>query len=55
MSGSLGDVMKSLWVLPSYIKSAALDLGIGPDSFDENDIHIHVPSGAIPKDGPWQV
>ena len=53
LSGSLGDVMKeSVGVASSYIKSAAVELGIDPDNFDEHDIHIHVPSGAIPKDGP---
>lgn len=53
LTGSLGDVMKeSVGVASSYIKSAALELGIDPDEFSESDIHIHVPSGAIPKDGP---
>jgi ATP-dependent Lon protease len=53
LSGSLGDVMKeSVGVASSYIKASAIDLGIDPDDFAEHDIHIHVPSGAIPKDGP---
>jgi ATP-dependent Lon protease len=53
LSGSLGDVMKeSVGVARSYIRAAAPDLGIDPDVFENVDIHIHVPSGAIPKDGP---
>ena len=53
LTGSLGDVMKeSVGVARSYIRSAASELGIDPDVFDNTDVHIHVPSGAIPKDGP---
>jgi ATP-dependent Lon protease len=53
LTGSLGDVMKeSVGVAQSYVRAAALDHGIDPDIFDELDIHVHVPSGAIPKDGP---
>lgn len=53
LSGSLGDVMKeSVGVARSYIRSMAGELGIDPDVFDNTDIHVHVPSGAIPKDGP---
>jgi ATP-dependent Lon protease len=53
LSGSLGDVMKeSVGVARSYIRASALDLGIDPDVFENTDIHVHVPSGAIPKDGP---
>ena len=53
LSGSLGDVMKeSVGVARSYIRASAEDLGIDPDLFDNTDIHVHVPSGAIPKDGP---
>jgi ATP-dependent Lon protease len=53
LSGSLGDVMKeSVGVARSYIRAAAPELGIDPDVFENSDVHIHVPSGAIPKDGP---
>ena len=53
LSGSLGDVMKeSVGVARSYIRASAVELGIDPDVFDNVDIHVHVPSGAIPKDGP---
>jgi len=53
LSGSLGDVMKeSVGVARSFIRASALDLGIDPDLFENTDIHVHVPSGAIPKDGP---
>ena len=53
LSGSLGDVMKeSVGVASSFIKASAVELGIDPDDFAKHDIHIHVPSGSIPKDGP---
>lgn len=53
LSGSLGDVMKeSASVAISYIRSMADSLGIDPAIFDTSDIHIHIPSGATPKDGP---
>jgi ATP-dependent Lon protease len=53
LSGSLGDVMKeSVSVARSYIRSMADDLGIDYAVFEKEDIHIHVPSGAVPKDGP---
>jgi len=53
LSGSLGDVMKeSVGVARSYIRASAAELGIDPDMFDSLDVHVHVPSGAIPKDGP---
>ena len=53
LTGSLGDVMKeSVSVARSYIRSMSAELGIDDLSFDKIDLHVHVPSGAIPKDGP---
>ncbi len=53
LSGKLGDVMKeSVSVARSYVRATASDLGIDEDVFENNDIHIHVPAGAIGKDGP---
>lgn len=53
LTGSLGDVMKeSAEIAVSLIKSKTKELGIDGDLFNKNDIHIHVPAGATPKDGP---
>ncbi len=53
LTGSLGDVMKeSVSVARSFIRSSAIDIGIDDRDFDTLDLHVHVPSGAIPKDGP---
>ena len=53
ITGKLGDVMReSIQAATSYVKSKALSLGINPRDFDKYDIHVHVPEGATPKDGP---
>jgi len=53
LTGNLGDVMKeSVTTALSYIKAHAESLQLDPDIFDNTDIHVHVPEGAIPKDGP---
>lgn len=53
LTGNLGDVMKESATLAlEYIKSHAKEIGVDEKLFEENDIHIHVPAGAVPKDGP---
>ena len=53
LTGKLGEVMReSAQAALSYVKSNAAKFGINPDLFKTNDIHIHVPEGAVPKDGP---
>ena len=52
-TGKLGDVMKeSVQAAESYVKSRAIQYGIKPPLFERRDIHVHVPEGATPKDGP---
>lgn len=52
-TGKLGDVMKeSVQAAESFVKSRALSFGIRPNAFEKRDIHVHVPEGATPKDGP---
>jgi ATP-dependent Lon protease len=53
LTGQLGDVMReSAQAALSLVKTHADNLGVGPEFFERNDIHVHVPAGATPKDGP---
>ncbi|MBO6815533.1 MAG: endopeptidase La [Rhizobiaceae bacterium] len=53
VTGNLKDVMKeSISAAASYVRSRAVDFGIEPPTFDRVDVHVHVPEGATPKDGP---
>ncbi|HEV2571023.1 endopeptidase La [Methylocella sp. CPCC 101449] len=53
VTGNLKDVMKeSISAAASYVRSRAVDFGIEPPTFERKDIHVHVPEGATPKDGP---
>jgi ATP-dependent Lon protease len=53
VTGRLGDVMKeSVTAAMSYLRSNTKALGISPETFEKSEIHVHVPAGAVPKDGP---
>jgi ATP-dependent Lon protease len=53
ITGKLGDVMReSVQAAESYVKSRSIAFGIAPTMFEKKDIHVHVPEGATPKDGP---
>src|SRR3712207_4286588 len=53
LTGQLGDVMKeSARIALSYVRGHAEELGIPEDAFEDREFHVHVPAGAIPKDGP---
>jgi ATP-dependent Lon protease len=53
LTGQLGDVMReSAEAALSWVRSHARELGLGPEAFAAGEIHLHVPAGAVPKDGP---
>jgi ATP-dependent Lon protease len=53
LTGQLGDVMReSARIAHSFVRSKSAELGIDPDIFTQSDVHVHVPAGATPKDGP---
>jgi len=53
LTGQLGDVMReSARIAHSYVRSKASQLGVDPSLFEKMDVHLHVPAGAVPKDGP---
>jgi ATP-dependent Lon protease len=53
LTGQLGDIMReSAQIAYSYVRSKAAELGVDPDGFAGTDVHVHVPAGAVPKDGP---
>ena len=53
LTGNLGDVMKeSATLAMQWVKCHAEELGIDPEKFSKNDVHLHFPEGAVPKDGP---
>ncbi len=53
ITGQLGDVMReSAQIAHSYVRSKAASLGVETETFENSDVHVHVPAGAIPKDGP---
>lgn len=53
LTGQMGDVMKeSAIIAMSYVRSVSRENGVKPEVFKENDFHIHIPEGAVPKDGP---
>jgi len=53
VTGQLGDVMKeSITAALSYVRSHAIELKINPDFYEKTEIHVHVPAGGVPKDGP---